>query len=302
MQLVDAVLSTRESHTFHKDSMRIYEPVIEKFGYTIDDLHRTLLKHIAYDNELQSIISQIIEKIKAEKDIYQEPARIEKLSENMNIGSDSISIVSRTVNKHSIEISLSEQGVYDVAASYFFYKNDSTENPKMAVWLESKMYKDSIIDRQEVNLVKDTVFTDYSLRVRFYNPSFNILKIYWIDFEQKNDLSKSKTVTSLPVKPVNNQTVKSKKKTNVKIKPDITTRQHFIIKRKSVKYNFEESDTVSLKERDEFIGPLLPEPLDSLAKRAITDSVVNIFDTVNRIMAIKRKDSIKHGKLQYSQH
>jgi hypothetical protein len=204
--------------------------------------------------------------------------------------------VSRTVNKQNIEVRLSEKGVYDISASYFFFKNDSTKNPRMAVWLESAMHKDSIMEKQEVSLIKDTVFVDYSLRVKFDDPKFNILKIYWIDFEQKPDSQKME-IASLPskpvssVRPVNSRITDPKRKTNVKIKPDTATRQHLIIRRKSVQYNFEESDTTKVKE--EFIGPLLPDSLDI---NKITDSVRNTVDTVERIIAIKRKDSINDGK------
>ncbi|MDR1886725.1 MAG: DUF4296 domain-containing protein, partial [Prevotellaceae bacterium] len=121
MQITDAVLSSHESSVFHRDSMRIYEPVVEKFGYSLDDLRRTFLKYAAQDGKLQSIHDQVAKKIANEKNIYQPLARIEKLSENMNVGADSIAFVSRTPNKHNIEVRLSEQGVYDVSASYLFY-------------------------------------------------------------------------------------------------------------------------------------------------------------------------------------
>jgi hypothetical protein len=201
----------------------------------------------------------------------------------MNVGADSVSIVSKTVNTHNIEIRLSEQGVYDVSASYFFYKNDSTKNPKMSVWLESKAHKDSIMDKQEINLVKDTVFNDYSVMVKFNNPDFNILKIFWLDFDKKSDTVKQKSSIILPQRTANNS-ANSRKKPDVKIKPDTTTRQHYIIKRMSVKYNFEKSDTTKLKE---FIGPVLP---DFDRKIEINDSVSNHIDSIERIMAIKKRN------------
>ncbi|MDR2382352.1 MAG: DUF4296 domain-containing protein [Prevotellaceae bacterium] len=294
MYITDAVLLTHESSIMrYKDSLKIYEPVVEKFGYSFDDLRRTFLKYTANDGKLQSVLKKVIKRIEAEKNIYKESARIEKLSENMNVGTDSISIVSRTINKQNIEVRLSEKGVYDISASYFFYKNDSTKNPKMVVWLESAAHKDSVMEKHEISLAKDTVFTDYLARVRFNDPKFNILKIYWLDFEQKPDSSKPAISTSLPAKPANTRTANQKKKLTVKIKPDTTTRQHLIIRRKSVKYNFEESDTTKLKENDEFVGPLLP---DSLLKSKVTDSVTNVIDSVERIIAITRKDSINHEK------
>jgi hypothetical protein len=287
MQIIDAVLLSHESGPFYRDSMRIYEPVVEKFGYTLEDLRRTFLKYTAGNNTLQSVLNQVTKKIMDEKSIYQGPARIEKLSENMNVGADSVVIVSKTVNRQNIEVRLSEQGVYDISASYFFYNNDSTKNPKISVRLESRAYKDSIIEKHEISLVKDTVFTDYSLQVKFDNPEFNILKVYWIDFEQKLEPSKPETAISLPVQSAKTRLAGTRKKANLKIKPDTTIRQHLVIKRKSVKYNFEESDTAKLKEKDEFIGPL---PSDFLSKNNTTDSVTS--KTVERVIAIKRKDSI----------
>jgi hypothetical protein len=294
MYITDAVLLTYESSVFHKDSMKIYEPIVEKYGYSFDDLRRTFLKYTAEDNKLQSVMKKVVKRIDDEKAIYQEPARIEKLSENMNVGVDSVSIVSRTVNKQNIEVRLSEKGVYDISASYFFYKNDSTPNPKMVVWLESASHRDSIREKQEVRLVKDSVFADYSLQVRFDEPKFNILKIYWLDFEQPTDLSKpalSAASSTKPVRPVNNRITNQKKpNTKIKIKPDTTTRQHLIIRRKSVKYNFEESDTTKLHKIDEFVGPL--QLSDSIATRKVTDSVQHTHDSLKQITAIKRKDSI----------
>jgi hypothetical protein len=203
----------------------------------------------------------------------------------MNVGADSIAFVSRTPNKHNIEVRLSEQGVYDVSASYLFYKNDSTKNPKMAVWLESRAHKDSIVDRQEINLVKDTVFTDYLIRVKFNNPNFNILKIYWMDFDKEPDLLKRETLASLPKSPANNRIVGSRKKPGAVIKPDTTIRQHFIVKRMSVKYNFEESDTTRMKEKDEFVGPMpYKSGNDSVPE------VVNPADSAERIIR-RRLDS-----------
>ncbi|MDR0725186.1 MAG: DUF4296 domain-containing protein [Prevotellaceae bacterium] len=291
MYITDAVLLTHESSILrYKDSLKIYEPIIEKYGYSFDDLRRTFLKYTASDGKLQSVLKKVLKRIEDEKNIYKEPARIEKLSENMNVGTDSVSILSRTVNRQNIEVRLSEKGVYDISASYFFYKNDSTKNPKMAVWLESAMHKDSVMEKQEICLVKDTVFTDYSARVKFNDPKFNILKIYWLDCEQKPDLAKSEK----PAKTANTRITNPKKKPNLKIKPDTTTRQHLIIRRKSVKYNFEESDTTRLN--DEFVGPLLPSGFDN--KDSVTDSVTNVIDTPKQIIAIKRKDSINHGNQQ----
>jgi hypothetical protein len=291
MQITDVVLLTRETSMRHIDSIRIYEPIIEKFGYSLDDLRETFLKYTAKDGKLQDVFKLVIAKIDDEKNIYQEPARIEKLSENMNVGADSISISSRIMSKQNIEVRLSEQGVYDVSASYFFYKNDSAVNPRMAVWLESRMHKDSIIEKQEVILVKDTVFNDYSLRVRFNNLDFNILKVCWLDFDNKLEAPKPAiSSSSLSKTPANKQIINSKKTSTTKIKPDTVTRQHLIIKRKSVKYNFEESDTTKLKERDEFVGP--PSPFEFLDTK---DSVSNAIDTLERIIAIKRKDSINYN-------
>jgi hypothetical protein len=278
MYIIDAVLVTHESSIPLKDSMRIYEPVVEKFGYNFDDLRRTLLKYTAQDNKLQSVLNQVNQKITDEKERYRPIARIEQLSENMNVGADSVFIASQTVNKHNIEVKLSEQGVYDVSASYFFYKNDSTKNPRMSVWLESRAHKDSIMDKQEISLVKDTVFNDYAVMVKFNNPDFNILKIYWLDFDKESDTVKQK---SLPQRNADNH-INSRKKPAAKIKPDTTTRQHYIIKEMSVKYNFEESDTTRLKE---FIGPMLP---DFDRKIKIKDSVSSNIDTVEQIMSIKK--------------
>ncbi|MDR1340046.1 MAG: DUF4296 domain-containing protein [Prevotellaceae bacterium] len=282
MYITDAVLATHEPSIFHRDSMRIYEPVVEKFGYSLEDLRNTFLKYTGQDGRLQSVLAKVGKKIEDEKNIYQPVARIEKLSENMNVGADSISTVSRSVNKHSAEIRLSEQGVYDISASYFFYKNDSAKNPRMSVWLESKAFKDSVMDKQEISLIRDTVFRDYSAKVKFSDPTFNILKIYWLDCDNEPETIKPLTPTSQQA--ANRRIAGARKKTGTKIKPDTTTRQHYIIKGMTVKYNFEESDTTRLKE---FIGPVLP---DFLPKSGIRDSVIKSVDTIERIMAIKKQD------------
>jgi hypothetical protein len=262
--------------------MRIYEPIIEKYGYKFDDLHRTLLDYATKDGKLQSVHDKVAKKIAAEKKIYQPLARIEKLSENMNVGADSVSIVSKTFNKRNIEVRLSEQGVYDVSASYFFFKNDSTKNPKMVVWLESRTHKDSIVDKQEINLVKDTVFTDYSIRVKFTDPNFNLLKIYWLDCDMPPDLLKSTPATST-AKPVTSSRISNPKpvKKPKDIKKDTITKQHFIITGMTVKYNFEESDSTKLNVIDDFIGPIQEELL--------IDSVINMTDS---IVTKKRTDSV----------
>jgi hypothetical protein len=256
MHIVDAVLSSRESPGLYRDSMKIYEPVVEKFGYSLDDLHRTLLKYTTRDGKLQSVLDSVIRKIASEQNIYRPAARIEKLSENMNVGADSISIVSKTVNKHSTEIILSEHGVYDISASYFFYKNDSTKNPRMSAWLESRTYKDSIMDKQEKNLAKDTVFNNCSVSLKYNDPAFNILKIYWLDCDIETVPAKQEPA---PQTPANRRTAGTGKKPNTKIKPDTVTRQHYIIAKMSVKYNFEKSDTTGLIEQNGFIGPVLPD-------------------------------------------
>ncbi|MDR1169972.1 MAG: DUF4296 domain-containing protein [Prevotellaceae bacterium] len=294
MNVVDVVLSAREAPFIRdRDSMRIYEPVVEKFGYTLDDLHNTFLKYISVNGKLQSVLKKVVEIIENEKNIYREPARIEKLSENMNVGADSTMIISKSINVQDIDVKLTEQGVYDISASYFFYRNDSTKNPKMTVWLESRTVKDSVIEKQEISLVKDTVFTDYTLRVHFNNPDFSVLKVCWLDFDRESDLKKPKTPASLPATSAGRQIPGQGKKANVKVKPDTATRQHLVIRRKSVKYNFEESDTTRMKEKDMFTGP--PPLYEFIGNSNIADSVTNVTDTVKQIMAIKRKDSLSYG-------
>jgi len=251
MHITDAVLTTNESSLLfntNRDSIRIYEPLVEKYGYNLEDLRRTLLKYATKEGKLQSVHDKVVAKIEAEKNIYRPMARIEKLSKNLTIGADSVYIKIRTFNKRNIDVRLEEQGVYDISASYFFFKNDSTKNPKMLVWLESALSKDSIMDKQEIELVKDSVFADYSARVRFNKPNYNLLKIYWLDFDE------SLIPKPAPIKPVD---TKKQNKKQAEIKKDTITKQHFIIKNMTVKYNFEEtaSDSIKIKENNEFIGP-----------------------------------------------
>ncbi|MDR1896233.1 MAG: hypothetical protein LBR10_05530, partial [Prevotellaceae bacterium] len=89
------------------------------------------------------------------------------------------------------------------------------------------------------------------------NPDFNQLKGFWLDFEEKVDSTKltkpdSNKKQTLITKP----TLKTapKKTEPKKVKEDTVTRQHFIMKGMTIKYNFEESDSTKLT-TDDFIGP-----------------------------------------------
>ncbi|MDR1897482.1 MAG: DUF4296 domain-containing protein, partial [Prevotellaceae bacterium] len=192
MYLTEAIIASQgELQSSVIDSTRVYEPIIEKYGYSLTDLRKTMIAYAAKKDKLPSVYEKVRAMLADEKRIYQPLARIEKLSKNIYIGSDSIMVKSRSFNKRPFNlITLTEQGIYDVSASFFFFKNDSTKNPKMTVWLESRLHKDSIVGKQEADLIKDSLFNHYSLKVAFNNPDFNQLKGFWLDFEEKVDSTK----------------------------------------------------------------------------------------------------------------
>ncbi|MDR0559453.1 MAG: DUF4296 domain-containing protein [Prevotellaceae bacterium] len=255
MYLCDAVIASKGVP--NEDSVKIYGQAVKKYGYSIEEIRKTLLHYAEKQDKLTLIYSDLSKKIEQEKQIYKPLARIEKLSSNIYTGTDSITSYSTFHTKRPIDILLEEKGVYYISANYFFYKDDSTKNPTISVWLESSVNKDSTAQKQEIALTKDTVAKDYMLRIEFKDEKYNRLKGYWLNFDENQ-----------PKKPA--ETVKStKSKSKKKLKKDVEEKekrynQHCTIKKMLVKYSFEESDTTKVSK---IIDSLPQHKIDSLIER-----------------------------------
>ena len=230
MHIADAIVNFGELKS--GDSIRIYEPIAEKYGYSLAEVKHTMLKHTTKEDKLQEIYDKVSLKIAHEKEINTPLARIEKLSQNMYKGGDSIEINSITFNQQRFEVGLEEFGIYDIHANYLFFENDSTKNPVMTVWLASSTFKDSVIQKQEIALNKDSLYTNYSLQITHNNPTFTILKGFWVDFEKRKQDTVKITAKNKPVK------------------VDSTYRQHIHINSMTIKYNFEKSDSITTKMKE----------------------------------------------------
>ena len=240
MYLTDAVLGKRGFSP--GDSVRVYEPIAEKYGYKLADVKKTLVKYATVEGKTQDLFNSLDNMIKAEKEKYIEAARLEKLASNFYSGADSIAVKSRTFNKQSINITLEEKGIYDISAKFLFMENDSTRNPKMTVWLESRDHADSVVNRREIALSKDSVFSAYSLRIHFDDPKFNQLRGYWLSFDESPSIKDKPAEKSVPLnlkrKPDDKyRSMQSKRK-------EEPYRQNYIMKEMNVRYNFAASDSV----------------------------------------------------------
>lgn len=256
MYLLDAV-TYNTGISNYDDSVRVYDPITEKYGYSVDDLNRTLRKHILKDGQLQKIFEKVNVKIAAEKKKWEPEARIEKLSQNQFRGTDSMVINSTVFSPRGFNVKLDEIGVYDVSAEFFFFEDDSTKNPKMTVWMSSQRHRDSVVNKQEISLEKDTVYKSYSLRITFDDPEFNLLKGNWVEYDQ--DTSKN-IAKEIELKEVNIKQAKNTKPVRQPVKPLINKKvpiQHFKMKALNIKFNFDESDSTKMKG---IIGPLPPIP------------------------------------------
>jgi hypothetical protein len=240
MYLTDAVLNRRSFSS--GDSVRVYEPIAEKYGYKLDDVKRTLVKYATAEGRTQELFNRIDKLIKEEKSKYAEAARLEKLASNFYSGADSVSVKSRTFNRQNINLTLEEPGIYDISAQFLFMENDSTRNPKMTVWLESYEHKDSVLNRMETALSKDSLFTEYSLRINFDNPKFNQLRGHWLTFDDptaKKERPADRPVSLNPKRKPGDRNRQPLPKTK-----EDPFRQIYIMKRMSVKYNFAASDSL----------------------------------------------------------
>ncbi|MDR2467197.1 MAG: DUF4296 domain-containing protein [Prevotellaceae bacterium] len=240
MYLTDAVLNRRSFSS--GDSVRVYEPIAGKYGYTLDEVKKTLVKYAAAEGKTQELFSRIDNRIKEEKSKYAEAARIEKLASNFYSGQDSISVRSRTFNRQNISVALEEAGIYDISAQFLFMKNDSTPNPRMTVWLESYEHKDSAVGRAETALSKDTVFAEYSLRINFDNPKFNQLRGHFLTFDDPP--AKKERPAAPPALPNPGRKPGDRKKQPLPKPKEDPFRQIYIMKAMSIKYNFAASDSL----------------------------------------------------------
>lgn len=267
MHLTDAMLTTDGLNDV--DSMKIYEPIAAKYGYRFDDINRTLMHYALQNNKLPEIYGKVKTKIENEQSIYRPQARIEKLSQNLYPGVDSLTIASPIRSKRPFDLTLDEQGVYDISASYRFFADDSTKNPRISVWLESTT-RDTV-QHQEITLEKDTLVQEYSFRIIFKDPKYNRLKGFWLNFDEDPPKKTNE------IKPPQ---IRSKK--NKPVPPPVKKPlQHIDIKKMLIKYNFEESDSTRV---------ILPQP-DTMfyaskdtAVKISTDTAVKVStDTVVKV-------------------
>lgn len=244
MYLFDAIIMNNGLHA--DDSTKVYDKITSKYGYTVNDLNNTFKVYALDDDKLKNIFNKVNEKIVAEKAIYEPLAKKEKLLENKYKSNDPINVNSSGFKPQAINIRLDETGVYDISAEYLFRKDDSTRNPKMEVWFTSRNFRDSVVNKQTIDIEKDTVFAEYSLKINLTDTEFNVLKGFWLDFD-KDSARIEKALNARSDK-------------NAKNKKDTLYKQNYVIRDLKIKYNFEESDSIKVDDDNPDYRELVNSP------------------------------------------
>lgn len=236
MYITDAFIERNSAEIYRnhpRDSVSIYGPIVAKYGYNLDDFRRSMLVYADKNNGLQNIYKKVQEQLTAKKKEYEPQARIEELSKNLWIAPDSMTVdINSVFRKINFDVVLKETGVYQVSADARFFKDDSTKNPRMAVWF-AKDNTDSIHKKQEVTLNKDTSFQSYGFEVLFADPEFNLLKGYWLDYDTVNVQR-----VKLSAKALNAR----KERLGNKYYDSVIGKQHFMLRNITIKYDFEASE------------------------------------------------------------
>ena len=225
MYLADVVAESGMRMYVPGDSVKIYAPILARYGYDLNDFNHTVLTYADEPNRLQDLYKKVEERLKAKQEKYKPQARIEQLSANLWTRVDSMKInVNRFFDKKKFDVELKEPGVYNVSAEVKFALDDSTKNPRMTAWLTDK--NDSVTGKQEIPLAKDTTYQRYNIRLVFDEKSFNKLKGCWMDYD-------SVLVVKIPKK-------KRKEKND-----SIKGRQQVYFRNLSIKYDFAASDSMT---------------------------------------------------------
>ena len=230
MYIADAVLEAKTLELRNtKDSTYAYGIITSKYGYTVDDLNRSLVKYMK-TLKLEKLYAETNESLEEMKQQYEKAARIEEISVNQWKGGRIIRIdIDTNFIKKNFEITLKEKGVYKISFEAKFFADDSTQNPSFYVSLSSR---DSAGFQRRIFMSKDTLFTSCCTELLFDDDKYSGLKGHWLDFDTVN-------VKRLKIKKRNNKT-----------KDSIVGKQHVELKNMSIMYDFEASEKAGFKIED----------------------------------------------------
>ena len=230
MYLADAVSESNMEMYTENDSISLYAPILAKYGYNLKDFNYTMVKYSAESERLQDLYKSVEWMLKARQEKYKPLARIEELSANHWTKADSIKInINRLFTKRDFDAELKEPGVYNISTEVYFFADDSTKNPRMAAWLADK--NDSVIEKREVELIKDTIYNSYNISLVFseQNKKFNKLKGYWLNYD------------TVLIKTLSKRELRKRKR---EIWDSIDGKQHINFRKLTIKYDFAASDSI----------------------------------------------------------
>lgn len=230
MYLADAVSESNMEMYTENDSVSIYAPILAKYGYNLNDFNYTMVKYSSESERLQDLYKKVEARLKARQEKYKPLARIEELSANMWTKADSLKIdINRLFIRRDFNAELKEPGVYNISAEVCFFADDSTKNPRMAAWFTDK--NDSVIEKRELELTKDTTYNSYNISLMFSekNKNFNKLKGYWLNYDTVSIKTLSK---------------RERRKQKREIWDSIDGKQHVNFRKLTIKYDFAASDSI----------------------------------------------------------
>lgn len=184
------------------DSINIYEPIFERYGYTTDDVRYTIASFLRRKSaNLSDVVDEMIKSIEDEYDILREEvAKLDTIESvatrrsHRKIMEDSAIVIKtkRDTSKLRYNIDFAGAGDYQVTVAYSIDKNDKSRGRRMTV---KKMMQDS--SKHQISSVamnyRENSFSSCNFTISEHEADDIIgFELYFDDFSQASKTMQKK--------------------------------------------------------------------------------------------------------------
>ena len=165
------------------DSVAIYGPIFEKYGYNIDDFNHSVNYYAGKPQVMKEMYVEVISRLKNMRDEYALASEQERIDLNLWKGADSLSVNTDSVyTKFDFQLPTKGCGIYIITTDMNIENIDSIYNPQMVAWFTTAEDGDTVVGKKEFKIRNLKNFKT-SLRLYLSDTSMTYLKGHFIDYD-----------------------------------------------------------------------------------------------------------------------
>ncbi|MBE0674143.1 MAG: DUF4296 domain-containing protein [Bacteroidales bacterium] len=191
MYLTDGLLTVPEIHAAHlsKDSVVVYSEVLAKYGYTKEQLDKSLQYYfVVKPKKLERIYDEVLKRLTDLESEVQASMELVPVEANLWPGQLSYALPENGITDPLyFDYELSDTGLYTLNVSIVVYADDQSENPRINIWFWKPDTSAMGVSFfwNEIPLPKDGILHEYQVSAYTPDSTFTNIRGYLMNHDPK---------------------------------------------------------------------------------------------------------------------